>query len=128
MSDLITLRDPIDLVPVLELEPWNYARPERSSPARVDPEVFHEYWKASLEDAGIVGLEPLEVGSWFVPLDGIRASRILRLIVERWLGENGDDLDEAIDGVCGLSGGAALRSEGRTIVKPSCCACLDDIE
>ena len=50
MSDLITLRDPIDLIPVLELEPWSYARPGRSSPGRVEPEILHEYWKASLED------------------------------------------------------------------------------
>lgn len=98
------------------------------SPERIEPEIFHEYWKASLEDAGIVGLEPVEIGSRFVPLDGIHASRVIRVIIERWLAESGEDLEAAIEDACGLPGGAVLRSEGRTIVTPRCYACVDDID
>jgi hypothetical protein len=132
MVDIVTLPRSMDLLPVLELAPWHYARPDRASPGTVDPDVFHEYWKASLEDASIVGLEPVDRGSWFVALESLDAPALLRPIIAHWFEENAEDLhenhDEALASASALSGGALLRCDGRTIVRPNCCSDLGSLD
>src|SRR5262245_32518256 len=69
VPSVLTLQD-VELIPVLKLEPFNFAARARPMPAgyRWDmPEEWHRYWLASLADSGITGLMPLKKNSWHVP-------------------------------------------------------------
>src|SRR5262245_7545819 len=111
MSDLVVL-ERIELVPVVELEPSAYATRERPLPAwsgREEPAAWGRYWRASLADSGLVGLEPLGPGSWLVPVRQLRCPDLLgRVLAPRW-GEGG--LAGALadpDALPVLDGGLAL--------------------
>ena len=126
MSDPITLAD-VELVPVLELEPFRFATTEHAQPTgngREEPEAWSQYWRDCLADSGIRGLEPLRSGSWHASvrsIDGPTLQRILAKTFEDWGGS-----EVLRDPELGpyLSGGLALCSKGELLVEPTCCADL----
>ncbi|HVW00603.1 MAG TPA: hypothetical protein VHB77_09690 [Planctomycetaceae bacterium] len=121
----------MELIPVLELPPFEFTTSERDSPCgscREEPEAWKHYWSACLADSEIRGLAPLRSGSWNVPvrnIDGPNLRRILALTFEKWGG-----LETLRDPACSplLSGGLALRSDGNIMVEPNCCADLRNWE
>jgi hypothetical protein len=116
------------LTPVVEMEPSAYETVERPRPAGTiaqNPEGWFELWRASLEDAGISGLEPWTPGSWLVPIERLQEPHVLRAIVTRALSRS-DPLD--LEEIGALSGGYILHRDGATLM-PGCCgdiATLDE--
>ena len=69
MSESAILPD-IELVPVIELEPYTFATSERPFPDGVGKEELDQldcYWRESLSDSGVMNLRPIRAGSWHVP-------------------------------------------------------------
>ena len=58
----------ITLIPVLELEPYNYQNPEREYVLSDFAPAQEKFWKDCLKDSGIIGLEPYKTASWFTRL------------------------------------------------------------
>src|SRR5688572_24427216 len=92
MSDLILL-EKIQLIPVVELAPYYFAKEERQLPNATgsdNPDSWSLYCQASLADAGIRELRPIHDGSWFVPITNFdRAENLwhyLRVTIEGWGG------------------------------------------
>lgn len=130
MTSLTPLQD-LELVPVLELEPYQFAtrdHPRPSGAARDLPENLERYWLDALADAGITGLSPLSPGSWHVPTrdltDPAVLQKMIAVLLHGWGGvENLDDPD----GRHVLDGGLALLSGNEVLVEPTCCSDLGNV-
>lgn len=120
------------LVPVVELEPSAYATRAHERPLGPDLAAAEDrYWRESLADARLV-LEPLDVGSWLVPLSRLLEERALRAILQvhaTRYAEQGPPttLETLTDEVPPLPGGVALLDAEQVVVSPGCCADLGDL-
>jgi hypothetical protein len=130
MTILTPLGD-LELIPVLELEPFLFATREQARPtgtARDMPEDSHRYWLDSLADSGLIDLTPLRPGSWHVPTRNLTIPEVLRrildVIVSHW---GGMDCLEDPESRQALGGGLALLSEGEVLVEPKCCSDLSNL-
>ncbi len=120
----------IQLIPVLELEPFKFSAENRKSPsgALCDPDEWFRYWSVSLADSGITGLQPLRHGSWHVPIVNFDDSNNLQRFLEKTFQDWGG-IDSLSDPDCKpvLDGGLVLRcSSSNTFIEPGCCADLGD--
>lgn len=121
----------VELVPVIELDPGQFATRERSLPAgsgRDAPGEWTRYWLDSLADSGVVGIRPLFPASWQVSIrqltDSTTLARIIEAVVRDWGGP--DSLTES-DSKPVLSGGLALLNGGEVLVTPGCCGDLGSL-
>lgn len=130
MSNAVAITG-IELVPVLELQPYDFATQPRESPTGAISEVPDEwfrYWSDSLADSGITELRPLCPGSWHVPTANFEAPanllKFLEVTIENWGG-----ISVLSDPDCQpvLNGGLALwRAGSELLIEPGCCADLGD--
>lgn len=128
MSQLLHLRS-VELVPVLELEPWHFANPDRSSPTSSSREEWHRYWLDSLADAGFTDLEPLQAGSFHVPIRQLTAkpatlAKLIDRVVQAW---DGPQVFSDPDSDPVLAGGLALVSGSEVLAEPTCCVDLRNL-
>jgi hypothetical protein len=69
VSSIVALED-TELIPVLELAPYDFRADDRPTPSGIYqdmPEEWYRYWLDSLADSAITGLMPVQRGSWNVP-------------------------------------------------------------
>lgn len=130
MNDLTLLRE-VELIPVLELEPWVFSTVERPRPSGSvleTPEGWARYWLDSLADSGITGLTPLRPGSWHVPAHQLGDPETLEKIL-RIHTRDVDGIEAPIDAeeIPTLSGGLALLSKGEVLIEPTCCSDLGNL-
>jgi hypothetical protein len=129
VSSIVVLQD-IELIPVLKLEPSQFAAEGRSSPSGFYedmPEEWHSHWVESLADSGIRGVMPVERGSWHVPTTEFTDLALLRRVLEV-IFENLEEAGFSIDLEClPLLGGLALRQSQNVLIEPGCCADLGAI-
>jgi hypothetical protein len=129
VSSIVVLQD-IELIPVLELEPFRFAAEGRSSPSGVYedmPEEWYRYWVESLADSGISGLVPVARGSWHVPTSEFTDLARLRRVLEVTF-QNLEEAGFSVDLEClPLLGGLALRQSQNVLIEPGCCADLGDV-
>ncbi len=115
------------LIPVLTLEPSAFARQPHPTPSGTraeDPRGWERHWRASLADAGIVGLSPVAPGSWLVAVTEFTDSSPLRILLEHALsGVDPSDTDE----IAPPSGGYVLE-HGEERLFPGCCGDLGNLE
>jgi hypothetical protein len=130
VSSIVVLQD-IQLIPVLKFEPFRFAAEYRSSPSGFYedmPEEWYRYWLESLADSGIIGLTPVERGSWHVPTseftDPALLGRVLKLIFQKL-----SEAEFSIDLEClPLDGGLALRCQSQNVlIEPGCCGDLGNV-
>jgi hypothetical protein len=84
MSSVVGLEQ-VELLPVLELEPWTFATQEHPSPPGHGPEFaeqWQHFWADSLADSGLKGLRPIRPSSWLVPLSEFADTGLLRSLLE----------------------------------------------
>ena len=129
VSSIVKLED-VELIPVLQCEPFRFAAEDRLPPAgtyKDMPEEWDRYWRKSMADSGIKGLTPIEPGSWHVPTSQFNNTALLNRVLEAIfhdLTETGFDIDlECMP----LLGGLALRSQSQVLVEPGCCADLGEL-
>ncbi|HEY4262901.1 MAG TPA: hypothetical protein VGM98_22265, partial [Schlesneria sp.] len=129
MSDLIPLKN-FKLIPVIELEPGKFSDSGRESPsAQFGDEEWSRYWFDSLADSGIVGLQPIRFGAWYVATTGFAAGANLQIFLQRTFEEWGGS-ECLTDPDCRpvLNGGLVLQSaESEILIVPACCSDLGDI-
>lgn len=93
------------------------------------PDEWDKYWRASLLDSNISGIDPIVPGSWHVStsdIDSAQLEKVLRVIIDGCGGML--SLDDS-DSKPVLSGGLALSAnEQDIIVEPTCCSDLGDID
>ena len=128
----IVVLEGIELIPVVNLEPFRFAAGDRLAPSGIYedmPEQWYRYWLHSLADSGIRDLMPIERGSWHVPTSEfsgpIPLGRLLEVIFQNLL-----KAAFSIDLHClPLDGGLALRCQCQNVlVEPGCCGDLGDLE
>jgi hypothetical protein len=130
MSTIVVL-DGIELIPVLEMEPFKFAKQTRELPSgtsREVPDEWFHYWSDSLADSGITDLHPLCRGSWHVPTANFDGSGNLQRFLDKTFQDWGG-IDSLSDPDCEpvLNGGLALRcSSSDVLIEPGCCADLGD--
>lgn len=128
MSDVVELSD-IQLIPVLEAEPWTFSTGVHSAPqngpAKKYYEEWDEYWRNSLAEVGLSGLDQITPGSWYVSTVQFTKPQLeafLQVIFEDWGGVN--YLSEP-DSQPLLNGGLAMDTEELgIIIEPTCCSDL----
>jgi hypothetical protein len=84
LSSIVVLED-IEMIPVVELEPYSFCSDDRLIPARFcqdAPDDWYRYWLDSLADSGITGLTPVHGGSWNVPASQLTDPEQLRKVLE----------------------------------------------
>jgi hypothetical protein len=131
MVGAVCVVDPVSLIPVIELLPWQFSTQERAMPpAGYDqfPEDWLRYWQDSLADSGITGLHPYPGPFFHVPamalVDAGMLERVLRRLIDTWGGvESLSDPDS--DPV--LDGGLALASAQKVLLTPTCCSDLGNV-
>jgi hypothetical protein len=121
--------DDIELIPAVELAPFDFAADGRSAPsgAYADmPEAWSRYWRDALADSGIGGLAPLHEASWYVPTSVFTDAALLGNVLEvifRNLPDQADMSDRMP-----LTGGLALRCRSEDVlIEPSCCGDLGNL-
>jgi hypothetical protein len=125
----------IELVPVVELEPYRFATQERSLPSgttgtdKEGLDQWHCYWRDSLADSGVTGLRPIRAGSWHVPTTAFTNTVTLRAVLEVLLRDQDGVLDLSDPNGVPLPGGglALLGPAGEVLVEPACCCDLGSI-
>ena len=132
MDDIIHLTG-IELIPVVELFPSRFATHPRAwweGVAVQGVEERHRYWLECLSDADLVGLEPVERGSWHVALPELSDSDTLAKILNAHMKEQGGLQGlETSEHIRPLEGGIALRCRSHELlIEPSCCTSLRDYE
>lgn len=125
MPDIVALDD-IELIPVVELAPYDFGAEDRVSPSgsyEEMPEQWHRHWLNSLADAGIAGLTPIRAGSWNFATGAFADPAQLRVALEvifRKRIELGAEPDWGP-----LNGGLALRRRAQDVlIEPACCGDL----
>ena len=120
----------IQLIPVVELEPFKFSTQSRNSPAGVygedDSEEWFRYWTDSLADSGITGLQPVRRASWYVPTMNFDVATNLCIFLEKTFQKWGgiDSLAEP-DSKRVLYGGLALQCPASDLmIEPGCCSDL----
>lgn len=119
----------VELRPVLELAPSDFATRERrmpQGPVATMPEQWDAWWRDSMADAGLVGLEPVAVGSWFVALDTLSVDERLGRVLDVLMGDIEFDDHQLVDTIGPLAGGFVLRAGDRAIY-PGCCGDLGNL-
>jgi len=81
MSSMVALEG-VELIPVLELVPRNFATQTRSSRFGSNPVEWYRYWFGSLSDSGLTGLLPPQRGSWHVPTSEFADRATLQRLLE----------------------------------------------
>jgi hypothetical protein len=85
MPDVVELRG-VRLTPVIELEPATFST---QAHPKETPEEWADYWRVSLADSGISGVNPIVPGSWHVSTSDFTVSqleKVLRVIVDDRVG------------------------------------------
>ncbi|MEM9215896.1 MAG: hypothetical protein AAGD25_16325 [Cyanobacteria bacterium P01_F01_bin.150] len=130
----INLGKPIDLCPVIEIQPyqWSTRSPPSVVGAKDHPAEWSAYFLACMADLGIEELAPIADGSMFVNAFNVVKSPLMPRLLKRELSETGipgypDDegredrhLDHS-DLIAGLTGGYAVISGDRVLLEPQCC-------
>ncbi|HPF40214.1 MAG TPA: hypothetical protein P5081_24110 [Phycisphaerae bacterium] len=130
MSTVETLSD-FRLLPVVDLEPAAFKASTRTAPgdSTADaPDACGTYWRDALADAGIHGVEPIAVGSWYAPTNALRDANLQRLLRAVAIDEDDDDDPSDWndpDEIPGLPGGFCLVDSKRgVVIHPECCGDL----
>ena len=113
----------IELVPVIELEPSKFGSTER---AINDNRSDHQIWKEALAKSGLSSLEPIQEGSWHVPIEALRDREVLKKLVDILIEIDPDDF--AFDYFIALSGGLCPVKGKEILFEPQCCGDLANIE
>ncbi|WP_437605226.1 hypothetical protein WMF20_29185 [Sorangium sp. So ce834] len=116
--------DALRLMPVVELEPGRFGSAPHPSSGPWTATESDRYWRACLRAGGLVGVDPIVPGSWFVAIDALTSQDALITVLRVHLG----DSVPADDEVGALSGGLALVDDGEVLLLPTCCGDLSDLE
>lgn len=120
----------MNLIPVIEFQPGLYSTKDYEIPKYQDFDGWDKYWKNSLADAGIIGLEAYKKASWFVETEKLIAhSQAIEIIVKNELAdiEPNSELD-FIEQLSSFDGGYILEVDGTNIIYPRCCGRLEDLQ
>jgi hypothetical protein len=124
----IVVLEGVELIPVLEVAPYEFAAETRSSPSgsvRDMPKEWYRYWSESLADSGITGLTPVRSGSWHVPTSEFADPALLRRVLEVIF--QGEGMHPCDPDCSPLYGGLALRCQLQNVlIEPACCGNLGD--
>jgi hypothetical protein len=115
----------LKLIPVVEFEPTFFQVNEHEMPDGFGDEYSQSsdyYWKNSLADSGIRGIDPYWKGSWFVEISQLTPEVVEILLNKRY--EYGRESSE----FSALAGGYMLEMETTLLAIPQCCGSLIDIK
>jgi len=127
VTDIIALDGPLQLVPVVALEPARFSREARDVPivsVQDDPAAWYRYWKDSLADAHIDDIEPISHGSWWVATRTL-TDKTLPVLLHELLLDHQQRID--VEGIGMLFGGYALLHEDTVVIEHTCCTDFGDI-
>jgi hypothetical protein len=114
----------LKLIPVVEFEPGFFKSDERENPIFSNndtPQDWAEYWKNSLADSGILGIDPYWECSWFVEVSQLTPEIVKILLEKRY--DNSVESNEFYS----LSGGYVLEEGTILLSTPHCCGSIRDI-
>ncbi|XYH92971.1 hypothetical protein ACMHYB_34585 [Sorangium sp. So ce1128] len=115
--------DALRLMPVAELEPGRFGSVPHPSSGPWTATESDSYWRACLRAGGLVGVDPIVPGSWFVAIDALTSQDALIKVLHAHLG----DSVPADDEVGPLCGGLALVDGVEVLLLPTCCGDLGDL-
>jgi hypothetical protein len=123
---------PMKLIPVVEFAPTYYQTKHHEMPDCSGQNCFDEwdtYWKNSLADSGIIGLEPYEKGSWLVETERLLDynKALEHMLRNHMLYVDLDKVGNVFEHVSALPGGYILEITETIQVYPQCCGSLKDI-
>lgn len=126
----------IKLCLVLEVEPYHWSQRQLPSvdPARECREIWHAFFQECMADAGILGIEPIQPGSFFVDaFSVVKNELIVRMIQEEleesdFPSEDGQEDLCDIDTVSAFSGGYAIVSGDNVLLEPQCCCDFSNLD
>jgi hypothetical protein len=124
----MTTKVPMQLIPVISFEPSSFQTQQRELPHGSGDEYpfeWYHYWKNSLADSGITGIEPYYPGSWLVEINKLITS-ILEILLVKQHQIDQDWLKTDAENVSSLYGGYIFSYETAHIL-PECCGSLMDI-
>lgn len=117
----------VSLNPVVEFEPYTFSTQTRDIPMDADdtPEGWEQYWRDSLSDSGITGLNPLRQCGWWVPIEQLLDPQLIRKLLEKtptWKPEY-----DPLTDLPKVLGGYALTN-GDDWIGPGCCSDFSTLE
>jgi|GEM_PF-4645788 len=124
------------LIPVIELSPWDYQTSERPAlmGSNMDmPEVRHQFWEFSLQEAGIAAPAPYpRKGSFFIKVASVMEPAMILAMINQMFASASlsivssglADIEETLPA---FAGGYVLEA-GTHIIEPQCCCGLADLD
>lgn len=122
----------IKLLPVVEFEPTQYQIKTHAMPDCLEWNCSDEldtYWKNSLADSGIIGLEPYTKGSWLVETERLlNHDKAIELMLTKHLTNfESDSVEHIGEEFVALHGGYIFEVTETLQIYPRCCGSLKDI-
>lgn len=120
----------MNLIPVIEFEPGFYRTKDYEIPGYQDIDGWDKYWKNSLADAGITGLEAYKKGSWLVEIEKlIEHYQAIEIMIQNQLARIEPDPElDLIEQLISLNGGYILEVDETNIIYPQCCGDLENLQ
>jgi hypothetical protein len=120
----------MNLIPVIEFEPGLFTTKDYEIPKYQDIDGWDKYWKSSLADAGIIGLQPYKKASWFVKTEKlIEHYQAIEIMIQNQLSSIEPDSElDLIEQLISLDGGYILEVDETNIIYPHCCGRLEDLQ
>ena len=120
----------MNLIPVIEFEPGYYSIKDYKIPEYKDIDGWDKYWKNSLADVGVIGLEAYKKGSWFVETEKlIEHYQAIEIMIQNRLSSIEPDPElDLIEQLISLNGGYILEVDETNIIYPQCCGGLEDLQ
>ena len=112
--------DQLRLIPVVELEPHEFATQEH--PWEPEVPARERYWRDSLADRGVVGLQPVSPGGWHVPVAQLTDPKQLAIVLSCKVPNWPNCFVDESPGT--LGGGLACFDGDRLLFTPTCCSDL----
>jgi hypothetical protein len=116
----------LKLIPVVEFEPSFFQLQEREM-----PDEFHKWdnwWKDSIADSGITGLNPYPIGCWSTEITKLTPGIIEIFLNKIYDINNAIKIDLEEIGMGSLRGGYVLEVSDTVRIKPECCGDLGAIK
>lgn len=119
--------DAIALIPVVQVEPKGDGMPLPNGSATEDPAGWDAYWRACLSHRGFPDLEPIEKGSWLVPVTSL-SDPALRAVLHEHLDAARSIPITQPDNLGSFNGGFVLSAAGEHLIRPNCCCDLSNLD
>lgn len=115
----------MELVFVIEISPYNFAKKDYESPQENDPELWNAFWLKSIADSGLKNFKAVKQGSYWVDVTTISEQELEIILKQKLENIEWDFFEEQLSP---FSGGIILKEKDSFLLEPTCCSDIGNLK